>query len=277
MRPIFSPTDFIQIKGRGTRKHNFLKDLLDKQHASQVAEPDKKNFKLFDFFANCEFFESKFNYDEVLKLPPKGLGDGAGGGITYPTADDYESKKHDPLKSMRVQEVGPEGMRIDRMYFDRFEGKVKEDKAVQQMIEKRDFDAIENYILQNIFEKPEEYFNLSKLRNAAKVDRRLTLREIIEKIFGFIPYFKSKDEMLNDEFDKFDSRYLPDEKYFTFAKNYFKSYITDNEFRDIIDNKKYPLLNTNPNGDVFRNLNPELRKLIPEYIKDNITFNQFMN
>lgn len=27
MRPIFSPTDFIQIKGRGTRKHNFLKEL----------------------------------------------------------------------------------------------------------------------------------------------------------------------------------------------------------------------------------------------------------
>jgi type I restriction enzyme R subunit len=27
-RPIFSPTDFIQIKGRGTRKHNFLEQLL---------------------------------------------------------------------------------------------------------------------------------------------------------------------------------------------------------------------------------------------------------
>ena len=31
MRPIFSPTDFIQIKGRGTRKHNFVNDLLDKE------------------------------------------------------------------------------------------------------------------------------------------------------------------------------------------------------------------------------------------------------
>ncbi|MEO5650047.1 MAG: DEAD/DEAH box helicase family protein, partial [Ginsengibacter sp.] len=69
MRPIFSPTDFIQIKGRGTRKHNFLKELLDKHLATQILQPDKKNFKLFDFFANCEFFEEKFNYDEVLKLP----------------------------------------------------------------------------------------------------------------------------------------------------------------------------------------------------------------
>ena len=29
MRPIFSPTDFIQIKGRGTRKHNFSEQIVD--------------------------------------------------------------------------------------------------------------------------------------------------------------------------------------------------------------------------------------------------------
>jgi type I restriction enzyme R subunit len=31
MRPIFSPTDFIQIKGRGTRRHNFLDEMIDGQ------------------------------------------------------------------------------------------------------------------------------------------------------------------------------------------------------------------------------------------------------
>ena len=34
-----------------------------------VSQPDKTTFKLFDFFANCEYFETEFNYDEVLKLP----------------------------------------------------------------------------------------------------------------------------------------------------------------------------------------------------------------
>ena len=28
-----------------------------------------------------------------------------------------------------------------------------------------------------------------------KVDRRLSLREIIEKVFGFILYFKNKDDL----------------------------------------------------------------------------------
>ena len=38
-----------------------------------VKEPQKTAFKLFDFFANCEYFEEEYNYDEVIKLPqPKG-------------------------------------------------------------------------------------------------------------------------------------------------------------------------------------------------------------
>jgi type I restriction enzyme R subunit len=250
-----------------------LKTLLDKELAKQVVQSDKKNFKLFDFFANCEYFETEFNYDEILMLPPKG--EGNGGGEPPQPYQTYDSTNPDPLKTWVVKEIGVEGMKIDRMYFDRFEEKIKEDTAVQKMIEKRDLEAIEKYILQNIFEKPEDFYNLTKLQTASKVDRKLTLREIIEKMFGFIPYFKSKDELLEDEFEKFDSRYLPDEQIFSYAKNYFKSYITDNEFRDIIENKNFALLNTNPNGVVFRKLTPEMRYLIPKYIKENISINQF--
>jgi type I restriction enzyme R subunit len=297
MRPIFSPTDFIQIKGRGTRRHNFLQERLnpaslesydlmmyheskDKNHSASFNPKNhslnKRAFKLFDFFANCEYFEKKFNYDEVLKLPVKpSKGDGSGEG-GYVTPDDYDSINPDPLKTMVVSDIGLEGMKIDRMYFDHFEETVKEDAEVKRMIEQKDLNGIEQYILQHIFDKPEEYYNLAKLRSSMKVDRRLTLREIIEKMLGYIPYFKSKDELLEDEFDKFDTRYMPDEAYFNYAKNFFKSYITDAEFREIIEQKKYALLNTNPNGNVFRQLPPELRALIPEYIKDNVSINKFM-
>lgn len=276
MRPIYSPTDFIQIKGRGTRKHNFTKELKDDQQKKLVQNPDKKAFKLFDFFANCEYFEEKFNYDEILKLPPvnAGLGEGGGGGIV--SDNDFEYTALDPLKTMKENQIGLDGMKIDRMYFDRFEDVVKEDKEIQKMVQEKDLDAIEKYIVDNIFEKPNEYYNLQKLRDAAKVDRRLSLREIIEKMFGYIPYFKSKDELLEEEFEKFDSRYLPEAAYFDFAKNYFKSYITDAQFRDIIENKNFALLNTNPNGETFKKLTPELRTIIPEYIKDNVSINRFM-
>jgi len=272
MRPIFSPTDFVQIKGRGTRKHNFLKDLIDKEKAGSILNPEKTKFKLFDFFANCEYFEEKFNYDEVIKLPPETSG-GKTGEPPVPI-DEYISTIPDPLTIWNETNVSDRGMKIDRMYFEKFEDTVKNNDEVQKLMKDNDLDGVEKFIKDNIFEKPEDYYNLEKLRVGAKLDRKLTLKEVIEKIFGKIPYFKSKDEILEDEFEKFDSRYLPDEENFINAKNYFKSYITDSEFRNYIDSKQYSLLNSNANGYLFKELPPELRSGIPEYIKENINMDR---
>ena len=47
MRPIFSPTDFVQIKGRGTRKFNFSQCIVgDKELKAQYAQCEKTHFKL---------------------------------------------------------------------------------------------------------------------------------------------------------------------------------------------------------------------------------------
>ena len=48
LRPIFSPTDFIQIKGRGTRKHDFREQLFDEAIAAGITRPLKTAFKLFE-------------------------------------------------------------------------------------------------------------------------------------------------------------------------------------------------------------------------------------
>lgn len=276
MRPIFSPTDFVQIKGRGTRKHNFLSNLFDKELKEQVLKSEKQNFKLFDFFANCEYFEEKFDYDEVVKLPAQTSGESSNGGGGGGASKLYENFNLDPLKSITEAAVGADGMKVDRRLFERFEDKVKTDHEIQQMVRSRDFEKIEKYILDNLFDKPDDYYNLQKLRTSLKIDRRVSLREIVEKIFGFIPYFKSKDELLEEEFEKFDGRYTPDESDFGNAKNFFKSYLADSEFRKIVESKKFGLLRNKPNGDSFFNLPKELRELIPEYIKDNVSFNRFM-
>jgi len=89
MRPIFSPTDFIQIKGRGTRKYTFsYKDADNEQ-----IKAEKETFKLFDFFANCEYFEEKYNYDQVLKLPIKTRsGTGGGEGVDIDEVSIFQSR-----------------------------------------------------------------------------------------------------------------------------------------------------------------------------------------
>lgn len=280
MRPIFSPTDFVQIKGRGTRKHNFARDLIDEDRKKDLGNVEKEVFRLFDFFANYEYFEETFDYDEKLKLPkPRSTGGVEDGGTDTgggSVVDEYENFNPDPLKTLNEIEIGLEGMKIDRRLFEQFEEAVKTDEEIQKMVEGRDFEGIESYILGNLFDKPEEFYNLDKIRRSLKIDRRVSLREIVEKIFGFIPKFKSREELLEDEFDKFDSSVMPDEASFADAKNYFKSYLTDTEFRDIIESRKFGLLNNNANGEVFRRLPEKLRKAIPEYIKDNVSLNKFM-
>jgi len=161
------------------------------------------------------------------------------------------------------------------MYFEKFEKTVIEHPILKEQAEAGKWDELLAYLEKNILDKPEEYFTLEKLRSAVQVDRRISMREIIEKIFGMIPYFKSKNELLDEEFDKFDSRYLPKEEYFTYAKTVFKAYILDTEFRDIIDKGNFAYLNVTPYGEAFKKLPPELRKAIPEYIKDFVSLNKF--
>ena len=196
-RPIFSPTDFIQIKGRGTRPHDFLQQLFDDSLRAGVTSPRKTAYKLFDFFANCEYFETGFNYDEVLKLPrptgPPRDGTGETGPVTYEGT--YEHLGSDIIALVREEPIGFEGMKIDRMFFERFEDTVREDPVIVAAVEEGHWDRVIDYVNREVFDKPEEYYSLDKLRHAAAVDRRITLREILEKVFGLIPRFKSKDEL----------------------------------------------------------------------------------
>jgi len=280
MRPIFSPTDFIQIKGRGTRTHNFVGQATDPALRAQIGTAQKSRFKLFDFFANCEYFEEKFKYDEELHLPARPTstsagGGGDGGGI----AGEYETFDPDRIKVLKETQIGAAGMKIDRMFFDKFQDRVQADEFIKAQVEQGQWDRIIEYVSTHLMDKPEEFFTLEKLRKAAGVDRRLSLREIIEKAFGLIPNFKSKDELLEDEFSKFVADLKPDSPESIVAlKYYFKAYITDPRIREIIEKKRLTELNTQPGFTMqdYKAVPSAWRTKIPEYIKDYVPLNQFM-
>ncbi len=279
-RPIFSPTDFIQIKGRGTRKHNFLEQLFDDSLKDGVSQPQKNAFKLFDFFANCEYFEEDYNYDEVIKLPkPKGKGgEGGGGGGPEVAGGTYEHLGADILSMVKEETIGFEGMKIDRMFFEKFQDTVRENETIVAAVEAGQWDRVINYVNREVFNKPEEYYTLGKLRKAASVDRRLSLREILEKIFGLIPRFKSKEELLEEEFAKFVADYKPQQATIIPAlKNFFKAYATNGQLRDIMETRKFATLYTTSSFTAadLKAVPSKYRTLIPEYIKDYVSLNQF--
>jgi len=279
-RPVFSPTDFIQIKGRGTRKHDFREQLFDEARKAAITQPEKSAYKLFDFFANCEYFEEKYKYDEVIKLPrPQGKRKEGGGGGGGQFGGIYEHLGTDILAMVKESAVGVEGMKIDRMFFEKFEDVVRGNDFIAHSVETGQWDRVIDYVNREVFDKPEEYYNLEKLRQAVALDRRLTLREILEKIFGLIPRFKTKDELLEEEFAKFLADYKPEESDAIPAlRTYFKAYVTSDQVRHIIESRQFTDLATNPVFSTrdFKAVPQKYRALIPDYIKDYVSLNLFI-
>jgi len=197
MRPVMSPSEFIQIKGRGTRRHSFAEQAIDDNLKAKIGNLSKDKFKLFDFFAVCEYFEEKFPYDEILQLPVAGKGKGPIG--PTPPREGFENKQIDPLAQLKEQQIGLQGMYVDRFVA----GETDDDK----------------------YREAEEAF------------------------------------------ERFDERYKPDEEDFDTVKSFFMSYVCDEELRRIIDSGEFALLNTHPNGEYFKELKPEYRQKIPEYVR----------
>ncbi|PIV83408.1 MAG: restriction endonuclease subunit R, partial [Nitrospirae bacterium CG17_big_fil_post_rev_8_21_14_2_50_50_9] len=270
LRPIFSPTDFIQIKGRGTRKFTFRYTEKDGNQVQEHIKP-KGKFKLFDFFAVCEYFEEKFNYDEIIELPPlKGGGTGGGGGGV--TDDDFTNVNPDPLKRMVETPVPVFGMKIDRKFFERFEDQVKAAPEVRERYERGDIKGAEEIVIASLFNKPEDFFDLAKLRKAVQLDRRITLREILAKAFGEIDRFKTKDELLEEELAKFVSIHKPDAEHIHVIRQFFKAYVTDGGVRAIVDSREFGRLADNPKVSLadVRALD-QWREIIEEYVKDYVS------
>lgn len=177
MRPIFSPTEYIQIKGRGTRRYTFM---------IGHTEYEKKNFFLLDFCAVAEYFEEIYDYSLPLKVPrereeakprPAATGEGSGdrgdteaqpspppgGPREIPT---WEGR--DILVSREVVEVGLGGEKVDVMTFrGSFERDVKEfaDKDIEMKaaIGDEDDDAVETIMNEQFYHKPEMYYSPDKL------------------------------------------------------------------------------------------------------------------
>jgi type I restriction enzyme R subunit len=166
MRPIFSPTEYIQIKGRGTRTYTFK---------IGNTEYEKKHFFLLDFCAVAEYFEEKYDYSVPLKVPREktagaestgaagggergeGGAEGAGEGQGPREIPIWEGI--DILASREVIEVGVEGEKVDVMTFrGSFEQDVRkfaeQDADMQAAIADEDDDVVETLMNERFYHQP---------------------------------------------------------------------------------------------------------------------------
>lgn len=267
MRPVFSPSDFVQIKGRGTRKWTFEYN----NYADVNEKIDKTQFKFFDFFATCEYFENEFDYDEKIKLS-KGTSDGGG-----PEGPDDPSIKlgvvdlatSDQIKSL---EESAEGviMRIDR---EGFKTAVSQDilanETLSALWKNGDIYAAEEYVKAHVFDKPRNFLNLERVRKIFNVDRRISVKEFLEVAFGEKDTFEMKDDLLESEWEKFMEIHMVDQDHYQPVKNFFKAFIVDPEVRDIVKSKQLARFNHCASFDFsdYERLNG-FKSIVPQYVND---------
>jgi type I restriction enzyme, R subunit len=142
MRPIFSPQDFVQIKGRGTRKHTFRYSRRLGNQEEEIAH-DKKTFYLFDFFANCEFFENDYPYDETPELPKGKVIEATKGGYQdlvdftpNPENLGHTRTSQDQIKTIDEKQVGYQGMGVDTKLYNTLRDKANLTKQKQSQAKK---------------------------------------------------------------------------------------------------------------------------------------------
>ena len=178
MRPIFSPTEYIQIKGRGTR----LFHLQDRQHRIREEE-----FLPAGFLRGRRILRGKIRLHPAAETPaPRRTGSPANRRGTARRTWSVRRAGHDPnhaanraekfrpwegidtLVSLEVRIVGPNGEKVDIMTFrGGYERDIKEfvekTPALKAAVEAEDDDAIETIVNERFYHRPEMFYSPDKL------------------------------------------------------------------------------------------------------------------
>ena len=271
LRPIFSPSEFIQIRGRGTRPHKFQYD----GGGSDIREVDKNTFKLFDFFANCEYFETT-NYDEQLSLT-SGVESGGNDnkGESKPPEEDPDAaiyKGKDEILRILTMEFA-EGMRIDNARNASAEQKLLKDEELRQAVKENRLDDAKSLCDKNHPKEIIDFLQGQATQHSRLTHRLVNVGEVLMLIFDEITELKNREEMMDEETEKFLTELASDDSEMTTAvAEIFKACIDDKKVMEIIENGTFadlahnPVLSPETCGEVTR----EIHLSIVEYIKTKI-------
>jgi len=270
LRPVFSPADFIQMKGRGTRKASFA---FEDEYGEKFVET-KTAFKLFDFFAVCEYFEHKFKYDEKLKLPPNigRLNVDMEAAATKYITEEVDANRPDRLATITEEQVGLEGMRPDREFWgEKAKETIAADTEISKLYQSGDIYGAEKAVVEKYFDKPDLFISRANFKKSFRLDRRPGVGEILEFIFGDRRKFQTKDDIVAESFEDFlrNEDIKPDD--YSAASNVFSAYSTDPHVREIIDQRRFAELDfAGVNMSDWTGLPESVRKRIPEYARDYV-------
>ena len=270
LRPIFSPSEFIQIRGRGTRPHKFRYD----GGGRDIREKDKNAFMLFDFFAVCEYFETQ-DYDEKLSLTYSDESRGKDDDkreITPPNDGIYGGP--DEIKR-KIEIIFGEGMRIDQKQDADAdaEQKLLTDNELQQAVKEKRMSDVEFLCGKNHPKEIIDFLQRRAKQHSILTHRRVNIGEILMLIFDEITELESREEMMDKETEKFIAGLKSDDSDMTAAAaEIFKACLDDKEVMEIIENETFADLADNSvlTIETCGKVPSEIRLGIVKYLKTEI-------
>ena len=75
-------------------------------------------------------------------------------------------------------------MKVDRMLFQQFEENIKNDQDIIDAIDIGNMDSATALTIEKYINQVDNEFTLEKLRKALKIDRKISVREILDLIFN---------------------------------------------------------------------------------------------
>jgi hypothetical protein len=189
----------------------------------------------------------------------------------------FEYTEDDKITSWNEQKIDYTGMIVDRMFFQQFEEKVKTDGEKKLLMEAGEVEIASARVKEKFDNKPDEYFDLEKLRRSLKIDRKIGWQELLELIY-FGNQIKGKDDLLSDEFEKFIStNNVSNINDLQGLRYFFYAYITDPSVRNIIDQQDFTELYHNPSFNVndFNRVDDTMKSMLTSFVKTYVSINRF--
>ncbi|QXE88116.1 DEAD/DEAH box helicase family protein [Geomonas nitrogeniifigens] len=245
-RPIASPTTYIQIKGRGTRKHTF---------------PDgteKSKFIIHDFCEVVEYFEEKYDYEAPLPIP-------TGKGTESPEPPQppeppippeppqptgtLVAKSLDAMVMTQFIEVGPEGEKVDRMlYQTKWKEKIQEvatqHPELMEAAQANNFtDDVLDFINTEVLNRPNDYFNETNLAKVYRIFADIT--DFIKDALG-IGKLPTEQQQFQDLIDFLRIEYNLNLQQVALLKMLTQQLIQSPRYAEQFDKGDYMFLNNAP-------------------------------
>lgn len=236
MRPVLQPSEFIQIKGRGTRIFEFV--LKDKK-------ANKEDFYFFDCFGNFERFEH-YDYDKKIKAPKKvsegGNLPGDDGGNQNRGRDTVTLHTPDGVAMFVGAKVGPDGMTIDREFNKgtSIRAAMLADTELKTAVDQKDWNRVIKIVNEKYNNKPQFGFeNNETIGKSMSLQRIPSWEELVELFYGIKSKLKTKEELLQETVNKCMQVFQIQEVKKRELRKLIEAYIESKEIRTYIEENKF--------------------------------------